>query len=85
MHFRVTEVNPVEKSARFIFYCANEKDSADEAKPFHMHGPGGTRTHNLQVRRTGALSIELQDHPRNLEISRDRKLVWAIHLWISMC
>ena len=32
-----------------------------------MHGPGGIRTHNLQVRHTGALSIELQDHQRKIE------------------
>ena len=38
-----------------------------------MHGPGGIRTHNLQVRHVGALSIELQDHPRNLELSSDIK------------
>jgi hypothetical protein len=36
-----------------------------------MHGPDGTRTHNLQVRRTGALSIELQDHLRNLGQASD--------------
>ena len=44
----------------------NEKDFADEAKPFHMHGPGGIRTHNLQIRHIDALSFELQGHPRNL-------------------
>ena len=32
-----------------------------------MHGPGGNRTHNLQIRHTGALSIELQDHQRKIE------------------
>ena len=31
-----------------------------------MHGPGGIRTHNLQIRRIGALSLELQDHQRKI-------------------
>ena len=31
-----------------------------------MHGPGGNRTHNLQIRHIGALSIELQDHQRKI-------------------
>ena len=35
-----------------------------------MHAPGGNRTHNLQIRRIGALSFELQDHQRKIENQR---------------
>ena len=43
-----------------------------------MHGPGGIRTHNLQVRHTGALSIELQDHQRKIGIK------WCTEIFIQI-